>query len=547
MRRRCLSGVVMSVVSLFLALSILAGCAPKIIKPTSAVQVDKATERVVEKEKVVKQTVVVEKEIEKIVERPAATSAPQVAEGAPTPQPPRDMTFKDYGVNPFIDTEDDHLSTFGLDVDTASYTLARKYVTDGQLPPEDAVRVEEFVNYFDQGYHSPAKGQAFAIAIDASPFPFAETERYLLMRVGIQGYVVPEDERKPVVLTFIIDESGSMADGGRLELVKNALIEMVAQLRPSDSVGIVAYTDDARVVLKHTSARNKAAILRAIANLQPRNSTNAEAGLVLGYRKADAAFNPECINRVILCSDGVANVGQTGPGSILERIKDYASKGIVMTSVGVGMGNLNDVLLEQIADRGDGTYVYIDTPEEAHKVFVEDLTGTLQAIALDARLQVDFNAEAVSRYRLLGFENRDVADTEFRSDKVEATPIGAGHNVTALYEVKLQNEVSPEATLATVYLRWQDPDNKEFIEIKQAYNTSRVAKGFTEAAPRLQWDAVVAEYAEVLRGSPYAKRSSLASVLEEAERVGELLADDQDVQEFVDLVRRANELPSPES
>ena len=474
----------------------------------------------------------------------APTRAP---EAAPEPQSPRDMTFKDYGVNPFVDTEDDHLSTFGLDVDTASYTLARKYVTDGQLPPQDAVRLEEFVNYFDQGYRSPPKGKAFAIAIDAAPFPFAETERYLLMRVGIQGYVVPEEERKPVALTFIIDESGSMDSGGRLELVKNALIELVAQLRPSDSVGIVAYTDNARVVLEHTSARDKARILRAIANLQPRNSTNAEAGLVLGYQKADAAFDPECINRVILCSDGVANVGQTGPDAILNRLGDYASKGIVMTAVGVGMGNLNDVLLEQIADKGDGTYVYIDTPEEAHKVFVEDLTGTLQAIALDARLQVDFNPEAVSRYRLLGFENRDVADTEFRSDKVEAAPIGAGHNVTALYEIKLQNDVSAEATIATVYLRWQDPDNKEFIEIKQAYNTAQVAEGFTEAAPRLQWDAIVAEYAELLRRSPYAEQSSLAAVLEEAERAGKLLADDADVQEFVELVRRANALPSPEN
>jgi Ca-activated chloride channel family protein len=483
-----------------------------------------------------------EEKVETVVEQ-VVVEMVEVEVGAPAaePMPPAEqpdaMYFEDYGVNPFIDTEDDHLSTFALDVDTGSYTIARRYVQDGNLPPEDAVRVEEFVNYFEPGYDYPPEGQAFAIHADGAPFPYSETERYQMMRVGIQGYAIPPEERKDVSLTFVIDVSGSMDRENRLELVKRSLEMLVEGLRPSDSVGIVVYGSEARVVLEPTSGAEARTILDAIYRLHPEGSTNAEAGLRLGYERANAAFKPGGINRVILCSDGVANVGQTGPESIWDVISGYASEGITMTSLGFGMGNYNDVLMEQLANNGDGFYAYVDTLKEAERLFVHGLTGTLQAIAMDAKVQVDFDPEVVARYRLVGFENRAIADQDFRDDTVDAGEIGAGHSVTALYEVKLHPEAG--GRIATVHLRWRDPDTAEVEELSQGLYTEDLAERFTDAAPRFQLAVLVAEYAEVLRGSYWAEESTLAGVLEEAERIGELLPEDADVAEFVELVGRA--------
>ena len=294
-----------------------------------------------------------------------------------------------------------------------------------------------------------------------------------------------------------------------------------------------------------TTTHEREQVLGAIGQLRPENSTNAEAGLRLGYQLAVAAYKPGASNRVILCSDGVANVGNIAQTSIWQKIEEYAAKGINLTAIGVGMGEYNDVLLEQLADKGKGVYHYVDTLMEAERLFVQNLTGTLQAIAEDAKVQVDFNPEVVVRYRLIGFENRAIADTEFRVETGKAAQIGAGHHVTALYEVELQ----PAATgrIATVYLRWKDPETKEVIENKQPFESQDLAPTFTSTSPRLQWSTVVAEYAEVLRNSPFAKGSTLAGVLEEAQRASRLLPDDPDVAEFVDLVRRAVQVKTGES
>jgi Ca-activated chloride channel family protein len=398
--------------------------------------------------------------------------------------------------------------------------------------------VEEFVNYFEQGYAYPPEGQAFAIYVDGAPFPFAETERYRMMRVGIQGYAVPPEARKAASLTFVIDVSGSMEMENRLGLVKRSLELLVEQLRPSDSVAIVVYGSEARVVLEPTRGDRQSTILKAVHSLRPSGSTYAEAGLRLGYEMASRAYNPEGINRVILCSDGVANVGRTGPDSILGVIQGYVDEGITLTSVGFGMGNYNDVLLEQLADDGDGFYAYVDTLKEARRLFEENLTSTLQTIALDAKVQVDFNPDVVARYRLVGFENRALADEDFRDDSVDAGEVGAGHSVTALYEVKLHPAAG--GRLATVYLRWEDPDSHEVVELSRDFYSDEMAGTFTSASPYFQQAVMVAEYAEILRESYWAQDSTLAGLLAEAERVGELLAEDADVGEFVDLVRRAN-------
>jgi Ca-activated chloride channel homolog len=448
-----------------------------------------------------------------------------------------DTFFQDYGVNPRIDTEDDHLSTFALDVDTGAYTIMRSYINEGSLPPQDSVRVEEFVNYFDQGYPYPPEDQTFGINIDGGPSPFEENPAYQILRIGIQGYAVSPEERKDVSLTFVIDVSGSMDMDNRLGMVKRSLGVLVKQLRPSDQVGIVVYGTNAEVVLEPTSGGRTEKILRAIDRLEPGGVTNAEAGLLLGYQMAEDAFIHDGINRVILCSDGVANFGETDAGSIWNEIEEYAGRRITLTTVGFGMDNYNDVLMEQLADKGNGFYAYVDDIQEARRIFIENLTSTLQVIALDARVQVDFDTEVVSRYRLIGFENRDIADEDFRDDHVKAGQVGAGHSVTALYEVKLNPEAS--GTIATVYLRWKNPNSRNSIETSESFSTEQLAASFKRTDPHFQWSVLVAEYADILRDSYWAKNVSLASIQDEAGRISDHLIEDEDVAEFIDLLHQA--------
>jgi len=480
--------------------------------------------------------------------QPAPTMAPawpsqenQPGAGIPNNnQATYDTFFQNYGVNPRIDTADDALSTFGLDVDTGSYSIMRSYLDQGSLPPEDSVRVEEYVNYFDQGYPYPPEGQAFGIHIDGGPTPFEETRGYQVMRIGIQGYAVSPEERKDVSLTFVIDVSGSMNMDNRLGLVKRSLALLVKQLRPSDRVSIVVFGTKAQVMLEPTAGDRNQKIMQAINRLQPGGVTNAEAGLRLGYQMADEAFIRGGINRVILCSDGVANLGETQAGSIWNEVEDYAGRQITLTTVGFGMGNYNDVLMEQLADKGNGFYTYVDDIQEARRIFIENLTSTLQVIAMNARVQVDFNPAVVARYRLIGFENRAIADQDFRNDNVKAGLVGAGHSVTALYEIRMNPEA--EGKIATVHLRWQNPDSLKSIEKDQSFSTDQLATSFNRTDPHFQWSVVVAEYAEVLRNSYWARNISLDSIRAEAQRVGDRLSEDQDVAEFVNLVRQAAQI-----
>jgi Ca-activated chloride channel family protein len=323
-------------------------------------------------------------------------------------------------------------------------------------------------------------------------------------------------------------------------LVKRSLELLVERLRPDDTVSLVVYGSDARVILYPTSGADKAAILNAIYSLQPEGATNAEAGLRLGYTLASETLLEGGLNRVILCSDGVANVGATGPDAILESIRGYARQGITLTSLGFGMGNFNDVLLEQLANDGDGHYAYIDTLTQAQKLFVDDLTGSLQVIARDAKVQVDFNPEVVSRYRLIGYENRAVADQDFRNDAVDAGELGAGHTATALYAVLPKPGV--QGRLATVQLRWRDPGTGQVQEMNGNVNTFDLAASFESADPRYQLAVTVAHYAEVLRGSPWSAGTSFGTISAYAGRLALLLPTDHDVLEFAHLTARAHEL-----
>jgi Ca-activated chloride channel family protein len=420
----------------------------------------------------------------------------------PNDEPYDAMYFRNFGVNPFIATEEDSLSTFAVDVDAASYTITRRYIELGNLPPADAVRVEEFVNFFPQGYPR-FENDDFRILIDGAPSPFGRG--YHLLRIGLKGREISPRDRKSAQLTFVIDVSGSMGREDRLELVKR------------------------------------------IDRLHPEGSTNAEEGLLLGYEMARRGFRPEMINRIVLCSDGVANVGRTGPKSILERVRTEADRGIRLSTIGFGMGNYNDVLMEQLANKADGNYYYVDNLGEARRVFVENLTGTLQTIAKDAKIQVEFNPSQVLRYRLLGFENRDVADRDFRNDKVDAGEIGAGHEVTALYEVKLAPQAAGEP-IATVRLRYARPEHDgggapEVREIATEFSLAGLSREFEDASPRFRLDAAVAEFAEILRGSYWARESRLVDVLPVARSAARDLREDE-AAEFVVLVEKAARLSS---
>ena len=495
---------------------------------------------------------------------PAATSAPSAAypESAPAPaQPamtasgltrsegfnniggsatvndkPYDLTFfQHYGVNPFIDTEDDQFSTFALDVDTASYTIARRFLDDGHLPDQNSIRVEEFVNYFDQGYEAPTD-DAFAIHVDGSPSPFGNGNHWL-MRVGLQGKELLDEQRQDATLVFTIDVSGSMARENRLGLVQQSLRLLVDELRSDDKVAIVTYGDHGSVLLEATEARERGKILQAIDSLEPGGSTYVEDGLKVAYKLAVDEVASNRITRVMVLSDGVGNVGNTGPNSILRQVQEHVDQGVTLTTVGFGMGNYNDILMEQLANDGDGAYYYVDTLSEARRIFVDDLTGTLQVIAKDAKVQVEFNPEVVSRYRLLGYENRDVADDDFRNDAVDAGEIGAGHSVTALYELKLRE--GAEGVIGTVYMRYEDVGLNEVVEISQEFHHSDLATAFEAAAPTFQLSAVVAEFAEVLRGSYWAREGNLQAVAEEARRVQLLLPELTEVSDFASLAVQA--------
>jgi Ca-activated chloride channel family protein len=455
---------------------------------------------------------------------------------APEPTPWPDRPYPEYGAKPFVDTYYDHLSTFAMDVDTASYTKMREYINGNRLPPPDLVRVEEFINYFNMEYPDPESG-AFSINLEGGPSPFGEDGAFLL-KVGIQGRHIPEWERKDARLTFVIDASGSMQEGHKMDMVKHGLTRLVDQLGPSDSVGIVAFSNDAWVVLEPTSVQHRKHILRAINRLRPMASTNTEAGLRLGYELALRNYRADAINRVILASDGMANVGITDPDVLVGYARDYYGRDIYLSTVGVGRGGYDDRFMERLANHGNGNYSYLDSPDTAERIFSQDLHGTLQVIAKDAKIQVDFDADTVYAYRLLGYENRAIADRDFRNDAVDAGEVGAGHSVTALYELYLDPEGGED--VVTVRVRYEDPDTHAVAEIGKSFRGSEFQTNFSRTSPRFQLAAAVAQYAEVLRQSPWTWDASLYDVSQVAGSVQRQLPFDPDVNEFVSLVERAS-------
>jgi Ca-activated chloride channel family protein len=447
------------------------------------------------------------------------------------------MFFKNYGTNPFVDTEDDHLSTFAIDVDDASFVMARSYLERGHLPPNEAIRTEEFINHFTYNYAKPDMGR-FLVEAEGGPSYFGQNSK--LLKIGIQGMQIDPGDRKSANLIFVIDISGSMGRENRLGLVKKSLTMLVDQLEEGDLVGIVVYGSRGRILLEPTSIYNKKRIIRAIRSLNPTGSTNAEEGLRLGYKMANRCFNPNKINRIILCSDGVANVGTTSHKELLKWISNHARHGITLTTVGFGMGNYNDILMEQLGNKGNGMYAYVDDFEEARRVFMENLTGMLQVIARDVKIQVDFDPRSVRSYRLLGYENRNVADNKFRDDKEDGGEIGAGHQVTALYEVKFHKFAKTDH-VATVYIRYKHPDFDEVKEISGSVLKSDFSRRFKNCSTDFKLAACAAEFAEILGDSYWARDAKLSDVYGIVRDIARMTESPQ-VMELMNLIERADRL-----
>ncbi|RKI73540.1 DUF3520 domain-containing protein [Corallococcus sp. AB049A] len=474
--------------------------------------------------------------------------APQ-ASAVPTPQPapertvaPQgqrffDMYFKGYGVNPTVDTEEERFSTFSVDTDTASYTLTRAYLERGALPDEQAVRVEEFVNTFDYDYAN-APDAPFSVNVEGFPSP--ARKGYQVVHIGVKARDVSRAERKPGHLVFVIDVSGSMDMENRLGLVKRSLRLLVDALDERDWVSIVVYGTTAHQVLAPTNATQKAAILSAIDSVQSEGSTNAQAGMELGYALAASHMIKGGINRIILCSDGVANNGIVEADGIWQRVKEQAAAGITLSTVGFGMGNYNDVLMERLAQVGEGNYSYVDKLEEARRIFVQNLTGTLQVVAKDVKLQVEFDRKTVSRYRLIGYENRLLTKQQFNDDRVDAGEVGAGHAVTALYEVKLRDP--SQTNFGTLRIRYKAPEGGSSKLIEKAMPVTLLRPAYEKAASPTRLSYVAAAFAEKLRGSYWARPLTYDALVSLWEELGTPLKARKDVAELGDLIRLAKKL-----
>jgi Ca-activated chloride channel family protein len=435
---------------------------------------------------------------------------PTAAPPPPIVSDPRSNTesFKDYGTNPMIDTSDDHLSTFAVDVDTASYAIARRKIIEGQTPPASSVRVEEFVNYFKYDYAGPTGNVPFAAHMDMSPSPFTKGRQ--ILRVGVQAKKLSIQERKNANLVFLVDVSGSMNNADKLPLAKRAMRVLVDNLKDGDTVSLVTYAGNTRVVLEPTGIEHKAQILSALEDLSAGGSTAMSSGMDLAYELASKSLGPDSISRVIVLSDGDANVGNTNHEQILKAIAGKVKEGVTMSTIGFGMGNYQDERMEQLANKGNGNYYYIDSLNQARRIFQEQLGGTLEVVAKDVKIQVNFDEDAVKSYRLIGYENRDVADKDFRNDKVDAGEIGAGHSVTALYEVVLKKS---DAVPVTVLIRHKKPRGTKSIETSFSFNLDNVYQSFDGAPEDFRFASAVMGAAEILRKSEHAQGWRFKKVL----------------------------------
>jgi Ca-activated chloride channel family protein len=418
------------------------------------------------------------------------------------------------------------LSTFGADVDTASYSVVRRHLLDGSLPPAGSVRLEEMVNYFPYTLPSPDGPAPFSVTVDGAGCPWQP--RHRLVRIALQARRVPDSERPAANLVFLVDVSGSMQSEDRLPLLARSLRLLAERLKATDRVSIVVYAGASGLALP-TTPGGDAAIAAVLDRLRAGGSTNGAEGIRLAYATARAARIEGGINRVILCTDGDFNVGTTSRDELVALVQEEAKAGVFLTVLGFGLGNLKDDTMEALADKGNGNYAYIDTIEEGRKVLVDQVGGTLQAVAKDVKVQVEFNPERVAGWRLLGYENRALAAEDFKDDRKDAGDIGAGHSVTALYEIVPAAEPVPAAGVdelkyrapaattgsaesLTVRLRWKEPDGDESRPLEVPFTDA--GRSWTEAGEDFRFASAVACFAMVLRASPHAGSASFDTARE---------------------------------
>jgi Ca-activated chloride channel homolog len=459
--------------------------------------------------------------------------------------------------NPFIRVNQDPLATFSIDVDTASYANIRRFLTQNQLPPKDAVRIEEMINYFTYDYPQPTGPHPILAQMEVSSAPWSPQHR--LVRIGIKGKDLDLRRRPSSNLVFLIDVSGSMQPAEKLPLLKSSMKLLVDQLNENDRVSMVVYAGASGMALAPTTGDRKQTILRALDNLEAGGSTNGASGIQLAYNLAVANYIPGGTNRVILATDGDFNVGVTNQGDLIRLIEDKAKSGVFLSVLGFGLGNLKDSTLEKLADSGNGNYAYIDTLNEGRKVLVEQMAGTLVTIAKDVKIQIEFNPAQVNAYRLIGYENRVLRNEDFNNDLKDAGDMGAGHTVTALFEVvpngvdvpvpgvdplKYQTPagqarpVSTRETL-TLKIRYKDPEGSQSRLLEVPLVDS--GRTFNSASTDYRFAASVAAFGMILRDSPYKGNLTLTTVIDMAEGSKGLDRNGYR-QEFIGLVNRANAL-----
>jgi len=426
--------------------------------------------------------------------------------------------------NTFQDPKAHPLSTFSIDVDTASYSNVRRFLGAGQMPPKDAVRIEELVNYFNYDYDGPSDARPFAVRADVASCPWDNTHR--LVRIGIQGRKIAQENLPPRNLVFLLDVSGSMMEPNKLPLLKQSLRMLTETLTEKDHVAIVVYAGSSGLVLPPTAGNDRPKILEALSQLEAGGSTNGAEGIQLAYKVMRENFHRGGINRVILATDGDFNVGMTSEGDLIRLIEKERESGVYLTVLGFGYGNLKDSTMEQLADKGNGNYAYIDNLSEARKVLVEQAGGTLVTIAKDVKLQVEFNPAKVSSYRLIGYENRMLRDEDFNDDTKDAGEIGAGHTVTALYEIvpvgvrgrtgntdplryqqKQNAQTASSGELMNVKIRYKAPDSNTSELISFVVPDS--SADITTASPDFRFAASVAAFGMVLRDSEFKGQATL--------------------------------------
>lgn len=464
--------------------------------------------------------------------------------------------------NKVFSAKSDPLSTFSIDVDTASYSNMRRFIEQNQKPPIDSVRIEGMINYFSYDYSAP-QNDPFSVNLESAQAPWDSSKK--LVRIGIKGNEINSDKRPASNLVFLIDVSGSMDDVAKLPLVKSAITMMVDKLNKSDRISIVVYAGAAGLVLEPTTGDHKTEIIKALDRLKAGGSTNGAGGIELAYKTASQNFIKGGVNRVVLATDGDFNVGTTSREGLLGLIKKHADNNIYLSVLGFGMGNYKDGLMETLSNKGNGNYAYVDNLSEARKVMVEQMTGTLITIAKDVKIQVEFNPKLVSSYRLIGYENRILNHEDFNDDKKDAGDIGAGHTVTALYEIapvgsssnvqsgvdalkyqtqtaeeKSADQTSTNGELLTVKLRYKKPDGDTSKKIEMVLQNSD--QKFNSASNSFQFAAAVAMFGMHLRESTHTKGVTLSQIKEIA---NSSKGEDTNSykKEFIELMEKYEKLP----